>query len=487
MIKKLSDLTGLEHNKNPEINGITCDSRKVEPGFLFAALPGNEVDGADYINHAVERGASAILCRKSVNPKLEKDVALIQVDRPRKAYAKIVAQYYGAFPERVYAVTGTSGKSSVVWFVRQLLQAVDIKAASIGTMGAFGPGFFEKGSLTSPDPVKLHGTIQRVMDEAGVTDVALEASSHGLDQYRLDGLKVDIAAFTNFSHEHLDYHETLEAYLEAKKRLFNTLLSRKGVAVLNADFPEYEELHNIVAGKGKRVLSYGHHGSDLTILTEEATEGGCSLVVQCDGEGFDLNLKLFGLFQSMNVLCAIGMIIAAHPDIEKAKLFEAAATLKAVPGRMEAFLGHPKGAKVFVDYAHKPNALESVLKEVRNHTKGHVHVVFGCGGDRDKMKRGQMGKLAAQLADYVVITDDNPRSEDPADIRSAIHAQVPDAENIGNRREAIRFALSRLAPEDSLIIAGKGHETGQLVGATLHPFDDRDVAREEIKALEQTA
>lgn len=483
---KLSALLNSQVDKDVTVNGITSDSRKVEPNFLFAALTGVNADGTAFIDQARSRGASVIITQDQTQTGDD----IIHVQNAREAYALIASRFYEGQPEHIYAVTGTSGKSSVVWFVRVLLNMLGHKAASIGTMGTFASGFYEKTQHTSPDPAKLHETVQRLTLENGVTDLAVEASSHGLDQHRADGLNIKVAAFTNFSHEHLDYHESLAAYLNAKARLFSELLPENGTAVLNADIPEFGKLAEICLARGIQHITYGTKGRDIVLLSRTLHARGQRLALSIRDEGYDLDLPLIGAFQAENILCAFGMILAAHPETDVTKLIEAAASIKPVPGRLEPIEGHPQDATIFVDYAHKPGALETVLEAIRPHTAGKLHVLFGCGGDRDKTKRALMGGIADRLADRIIVTDDNPRSEDPSVIRQSIMDGISDASkaaNIGDRREAIRFALSSLRKGDSLIIAGKGHETGQTIAAQTLPFDDREVTREELKKLEQSA
>ncbi len=481
---KLSQLINHDFKQDPEITGVTCDSREVKDGYIFAALQGAKADGNNYIDQAIENGAAVIITNL---PKSKFKKALIyKTDTQRLVYANLCALFYGKQPEKVYAVTGTSGKSSIVWFAREILKELDIKAASIGTMGVFaGEHYQTEGSLTSPDPAILHRAIKDVQEKEHVTDVLIEASSHGLDQHRLVGLHVDVAAFTNLSHEHLDYHGSLEAYFEAKSKLFTEVLKEGGTAVLNADIDEFETLKDICYHKNLKVISYGTRGSDITLVTSKSTQEGKEAVIALGKESYSLKLPLIGAFQLANVICAIGLILSAHPEIDREKLFKIISKLKAVPGRLEPIESRIKGAAIYVDYAHKPAALQSVLNAVRPHTQGELYLVFGCGGDRDKEKRPLMGKIAQQLADQVIVTDDNPRTEDPSVIRSEILTACPKAKEIGNRRRAIADALSHLKSGDSLIIAGKGHETGQTQAGKTTPFDDRVVTREEILVLEK--
>ena len=483
---KLYELTGNIDAHNIEIKGITSDSRAVEDGFIFAAFEGVQSDGHDFIEAAIEKGAIAILSKRD-DLKAPKDIPVIHVKNARRSYSEIAAALYGDQPERVYAVTGTSGKSSIVWFCRELCLMNGIKAGSIGTMGVFGDDYAEEGSLTSPEPVVLHKAIARLKSETQMTDLFLEASSHGIDQERIAGLDIHVAAFTNLSHEHLDYHETLEAYFNAKMRLFTVFLEQGGAAVINADIPEYETIKDLCYQSNRKILSYGLRGSDVTLISSKLLADGQDIVLSI-GQGkyqqtFEVKIPLIGAFQVSNLLCALTMILAGHPELDREKLIASLSKIKSVPGRLEPIAFPKAKAQIFIDYAHKPGALEAVLNAVRPHTEGDVYVVFGCGGNRDAEKRALMGAIAQKLADHIIVTDDNPRNEDPATIRAAILDSAPKAIEIGDRRKDSAHALAHLKPGDSLIIAGKGHESGQLANGTTTPFDDRTVTREEIQKL----
>lgn len=456
-----------------EITGLSVDSRAVKPGYLFAALPGNRVDGRAFIEQAVKNGASAVLVpSKTEGLDIYPNTVFIYDDNPRLRFAKAAAAFYGAQPGLCAAVTGTNGKSSVVTFVRQLWSMLGHSAASVGTLGITAPGLNIAGGLTTPDPAGLHQRLAEIA-QSGVTHLAMEASSHGLDQYRMDGVKVQIAAFTNLSRDHLDYHVDMADYLRAKKRLFSDLLSPSGIGVLNADIPEYEALRSLLEQTGRKVLSYGKMGHDIQLITAQPTSHGQDLVLRADGKDYKISLPLAGYFQAENIMCATMIVIASgHSPQDVIPLLS---KLEGVPGRMEA-MGHG----VYVDYAHTPDALKTVLCALRPHTQGQLAVLFGCGGDRDKGKRPQMGDIAAQFADRVYVSDDNPRSEDATIIRSEIMAACPDATEIGDRKAAIETAISELKEGDILLIAGKGHETGQIVGDRVLPFDDRALARELI-------
>lgn len=462
-----------------DIVGLTADSRQVRPGFLFAALPGARADGRAYIAEAVKRGAAAVLGPLDVGLD-DPHVALIRDSNPRRRFALMAARFHGRQPRHAVAVTGTNGKTSTVSFARQIWTRLGRAAASLGTLGIEAPGFSLKGSHTTPDPVALHGALKDLA-ERGVEHVAMEASSHGLDQHRLDGVRLAAAAFTNLSRDHLDYHPDMAAYLAAKRRLFTELLPAEGTAVLNADTPEFAELLRACRQRGLRVWSYGAQGEDLRIEAADPVGDGQNLSLRIFGRRHEILLPLAGAFQAGNALAALGLVIATGEDAEAAT--EALAHLTGVPGRMQRVARLANGAAVYVDYAHSPDALETVLGALRPHAR-RLRVVFGCGGDRDPGKRPVMGLIAARLAERVIVTDDNPRSEDPATIRQQIRIGCPDALEIADRAEAIRHAIERLGAEEVLLIAGKGHETGQIVGDKVLPFDDAEVARAVIAKLE---
>lgn len=464
-----------------EITGLTADSRRIEAGFLFAALPGTQADGRDFIDQAVAKGAVAVLAPSGTKIKrYDPPVLLIQDPEPRRRLALMAATLYKRQPREIAAVTGTNGKTSVAVFVRQIWERLGRKAASLGTLGLTPPRSDAPAALTTPDPVELHRCLTALVDD-GVDALAMEASSHGLDQYRLDGVRLTAAAFTNLSRDHLDYHGTMEAYLAAKARLFTELLPSGGTAVLNADVPEFEHLYGLCTARGQRILTYGRNGRDLSLRNLAAMPTGLELQLEIGGKEYDVSLRLAGAFQAHNLLAAIGLVLAG--GAEPAAVLATLPHLTGVPGRVEPVGATPAGGHVYVDYAHTPDALAVVLQAVRPHATGRLWVVFGAGGDRDPGKRPLMGTAAAAHADKAVVTDDNPRSEDPAAIRAQILQACPDAMEVGDRREAIEFALARLDAGDVLVIAGKGHESGQIVGNNVLPFDDRDVARTAIAQL----
>jgi UDP-N-acetylmuramoyl-L-alanyl-D-glutamate--2,6-diaminopimelate ligase len=464
---------------DPEITGITADSRQVLPGFLFAALPGAARDGRAFIADAIAKGAVAVLAAPGTD-LADTGVALVTDDDPRHALALAAARFYARQPRTICAVTGTNGKTSVADFTRQIWTALGHRAASLGTLGIRAPGFAVKGALTTPDPVALHASLARLVAD-GVERLAIEASSHGLDQSRLDGLRLTAAAFTNLTRDHLDYHADMDAYRAAKLRLFDAILPRGATAVLNADSPDFGAFATVCRGRDQTVMSYGAKGEALRLEGVAPHAHGQRLRFSAGGRHFETELALVGGFQAHNALAALGLV-AASGDA----LIDAAAALDRLigaPGRLQLVATHKSGAPVYVDYAHTPDALETVLRALRPHTEKRLSVVFGCGGDRDRGKRPEMGRIATALADRVIVTDDNPRSEDPASIRAAIMAAAPGAREIGDRAEAIYAAASELEPGDVLVLAGKGHETGQIVGGEVRPFDDAEVARAAIAAL----
>ncbi len=475
----------MEPLRDTEICGLSSDSRTVGKGFLFAALPGARQDGRSFIDQAVAGGAVAVLAPQGTELKdYDPPVALVTDENPRRRLALMAARFYGRQPETVAAVTGTNGKTSVAAFTRQIWQHAGWKAASLGTLGLEPARPDAPGSLTTPDPVELHRCLEALAED-GIDHLVLEASSHGLDQYRLDGVRVAAAAFTNLSRDHLDYHGDMAAYQAAKLRLFSDLLTAGGTAVLNADLPIFGELNALCVSRGVRVMTYGIAESDLRLMTQEPTAEGQRLRIDLLGRPATLELPLAGTFQATNVLAALGLALATGVAPEVA--IEAASRFQGVSGRIELVARTPAGGQVYVDYAHTPDALETVLVALRPHTEAELHVVFGCGGDRDRGKRPMMGKIAWRLADRVIVTDDNPRSEDPAAIRREILAAVPKAEEFADRGEAIASAMAALGPGDVLVIAGKGHESGQIVGDRVLPFNDRDVARVTAERLGDTA
>jgi len=482
-------VTTLAGIKDMDIVGLTCDSRRVEPGFLFAALPGARVDGRHFIGEALARGAAAVLAPEGTDPVTSTaGIPLITDPNPRRRYALAAARFFARQPVSVTAITGTNGKTSVAGFVRQILAGLGHKSASAGTLGVELGGFDENAcpelksvfNLTTPDPVDLHRSLAE-LSSVGVDHLAMEASSHGLDQFRLDGIKISAAAFTNLSRDHLDYHGTVEAYLAAKLRLFSELVVDGGSAVINADDIYADAFLSASQRRRLQLVTYGKRGNDVKLLELQPTQDGQQASVRVFGTVFDIKLPLVGAFQAANALCALGLAVTLGENVDLA--VQQLAQLKGIAGRLERVGESADGAAVYVDYAHTPDALEHVLAALRPHTENRLHVIFGCGGDRDSGKRPEMGAVAARLADLVILTDDNPRNEDPAAIRAQARVGCPGATEVADRYEAIATAIRDLASGDVLVIAGKGHESGQIVGNHVLPFDDRDVAREILAGL----
>ena len=461
------------------VAAVTADSRRVGPGSVFVAVPGTRADGRMFAASAAAAGAVAVAGEGARPEDLPAATPWIAVPDARRALALAAAGLYPAQPGTVVAVTGTAGKSSVADFVRQILARLGRASASLGTVGIVTSAGAVYGSLTTPDPVTLHATLARLTDE-GITDLAVEASSHGIEQRRLDGVRLSAAGFTNLGRDHLDYHPDIESYLDAKLRLFTTLLPAGCPAIVNADGAYADRVVAAAEAAGRPVRTTGAAGRHIR-LRARATEGFAQrLDLEGDHGPRGVSVPLVGAFQVENALVAAGLVLAteagaADPDA----VFAALAHLTGVPGRMER-VGEVRGALCLVDYAHKPEALESVLTALRPFASGRLVCVFGCGGDRDRGKRPLMGAIAARLADRVIVTDDNPRSEAPAAIRAAILEAAPGAEEIGDRAEAIGTAVRGLGPGDVLVVAGKGHETGQIVGDRTLPFSDHAVVRAAI-------
>ncbi len=459
------------------VAGLTADSREVKPGYVFAALPGTIANGASFIAHAVAAGAVAIVAPKGVTA----NVPVIASDNPRRLFALMAARFFGAQPDLVVAVTGTNGKTSVAAFVQEIWTSMGFRAASIGTVGIVGPSGTTMLAHTTPDPVKLHEVVAGLAADR-VQHLAIEASSHGLSQYRLDGLRLSAAAFTNLTRDHLDYHASFEDYFNAKMRLFEELLPRGAPAVINADAPEAPDIEKRAAARGLKNFAVGQKGKEIRLLSATREGFGQRLEVQAPSRRHSVLLPLVGDFQASNALVAAGLIIATGG--EEQLVFHALESLKGATGRLDLVTRARNGAPVFVDYAHTPDALENALSALRPYVKGKLHVVFGCGGDRDKGKRPLMGAVAVRLADRCYVTDDNPRTEEPAAIRAEIMAAAPGAVEIGSRAEAIRAAVEALSAGDVLLVAGKGHEEGQKIGKTVIPFSDHDAVRTAVAGVD---
>jgi UDP-N-acetylmuramoyl-L-alanyl-D-glutamate--2,6-diaminopimelate ligase len=478
----IPEARGSEH-AGRAVSGLTADSRAVQPGWVFVAVAGTKVDGASFIDAALAAGAVAIVGEAGRPAALDPAVAYVRVADARRALALAAARFFPRQPETVVAVTGTSGKSSVADFARQLFAALGKSSASLGTLGVITSAGASYGSLTTPDPVALHETFDRLAGD-GVTHLAMEASSHGIEQRRLDGVRLKAAGFTNLGRDHLDYHGTTEAYRQAKLRLFEDLLEPGAAAVVNADGDMAELFLEAAAERGLSVLTTGRAGDSVQLVNAHP-DGAQHLSVRVNlpergiRAVFTATLPLIGAFQVENALLAAGLVMAAEPQAAPGEVIAALARLKGVPGRLDK-VGEIDGAIALVDYAHKPEALAHVLDALRPFAKGRLVCVFGCGGDRDRGKRPIMGAIAAEKADVVIVTDDNPRSETPAAIRAEILAAAPAAREIGDRAEAIHAAVRELRAGDVLVVAGKGHETGQIVGDRTLPFSDHDVLRAAI-------
>jgi UDP-N-acetylmuramoyl-L-alanyl-D-glutamate--2,6-diaminopimelate ligase len=458
------------------VEGLSADSRKVKAGDVFFALAGAKENGLAFVAQAVENGAGVIVAERQPQ-SLPLGVGLVVVADARAALARAAAKFYPLQPATIVAVTGTSGKTSVAAFVRQIWTALGHEAASLGTVGIVSRPLNVYGSLTTPDPIALHKSLDELA-RAGVTHLALEASSHGLDQKRLDGVRLAAGAFTNLSRDHLDYHATREAYLEAKLRLFGVLLKPGAPAVVDGDSDVADEVVAVAQKRGLNVISVGSKGRSIRLVSAAREGFATRLTLEHAGRQRRILLPLPGDFQVSNALVAAGLCIATGGD--PSATFAALERLQGAPGRLER-IGERHGAPVFIDYAHKPDALDKALATLRPFVRERLVVVFGCGGDRDAGKRPIMGEIAARGADVVIVTDDNPRSENPASIRAAILAAAPNAVEIGDRGLAIRTAVAMLATGDALLIAGKGHETGQIVGNATLPFSDHQTARAALK------
>jgi UDP-N-acetylmuramoyl-L-alanyl-D-glutamate--2,6-diaminopimelate ligase len=467
---------------DPEIKALCVDSRQVKSGCLFAALPGSKYNGLSFLKDALDNGAVAVIIPDGAGIDFDISVPVISSADPRKMVAELAARFYGAQPETVCAVTGTNGKTSTVHFTQQLWNSLGLKSASLGTLGVRGAGMVRSGSLTTPDSIALSAELADLA-AAGVTHLAMEASSHGLDQRRLDGIHIKAAGFTNLSRDHLDYHLDMDQYLEAKKRLFTELLERDGAAVINADCEYGQKIIASLEEAPVRLLTYGQGGHEIKIISSEAEPAGQRVNLDIFGKSYDVFVPLVGQFQIMNVLCALGLVSSQYIDKQDKieRLIEAVATLSGAPGRLQLVSGHPRGAAIYIDYAHTPNALENVLIALRAHTRGKLYCVAGCGGDRDRGKRPLMGQIMADLADVGIVTDDNPRSEAPSDIRSEMIADRNELIEISGRKKAIEEAVKMLEDGDVLVIAGKGHEQGQIIGEVIEPFDDFEEAQSAIK------
>lgn len=464
-------------NGDANVTGFAIDHRKVAPGTIFGAFPGTRFNGEDFIADAVKAGAVAVVARPGA--KVEGAVHVAD-EEPRRAFAALAARFFQPVPETVVAVTGTNGKTSTVEMTRQIWRMAGYSAASIGTLGVTTADESVSTGLTTPDIVTFLSNMTGLARE-GVTHVAYEASSHGLSQYRNEGLRVGAGAFTNLSRDHLDYHATMEDYFAAKMRLFDHVVEESGTAVVWMDDEWSGRAVEHVRARGLRLLSVGEQGTEIRLLARTPTQLGQTLEIAFEGQARKINLPLIGAYQAANALVSAGLAIASGTDA--AKVFDALGRLQPVRGRLERAAINRAGAPVYVDYAHTPDAIEAAIAALRPHTSGRLITVFGAGGDRDGGKRPEMGRAACAGSDLVIVTDDNPRGEDPAEIRSAVMAGCNGkAREIGDRRAAIAAAIAEAGREDIVLVAGKGHEQGQIVGrgdtVRILPFDDVQVARE---------
>jgi UDP-N-acetylmuramoyl-L-alanyl-D-glutamate--2,6-diaminopimelate ligase len=480
VIQRLTSLIKRHVGVDPEITGVTADSRKVKPGYLFAALPGSRADGATFAAKAVEAGAAAVLADQDLNLA----VPTIVCRDPRRGYALAAANFWGRQPQTCVAVTGTNGKTSVATFCRQMFAHAGHVSASMGTLGVTvsRPGGvtdqITPPGLTTPDAGDVAELLMRIT-QLGVTHFVMEASSHGIDQRRLDGVRLSAAGFLNLTQDHLDYHGTMEGYRSAKLRLFEQLMPRGATAVLNADAEAFPFFAAASVVSGQRVMSVGETGQALKLLGRTPLPDGQRLSIRAEGRAHDVHLPLVGAFQASNALVAVGLCRAAGLSYDEA--FTALENIDGAPGRLQRVGASARGGEAYVDYAHTPDGLETVLRALRPHTRGKLIVVFGAGGDRDRTKRPLMGAIASTLADVAIVTDDNPRSEVPAAIRAEVLAGGAGMSEVGDRRKAIRAAVALMQDGDILVVAGKGHEQGQTVGDVVHPFDD---VAETARALE---
>ena len=466
----LRDLAGVASDS--EVTGFAIDHRKVVRGNVFGAFKGSVFNGEDFIAEAVANGAVAVVA--SPEARVE-GVPHLADSEPRALFARLAAKYYAPYPEVVVAVTGTNGKTSTVEMTRQMWRMAGHRSASIGTLGVTTADDQVKTGLTTPDIVTFLNNVAG-LDRLGISHVAYEASSHGLDQYRAEGVPVRAAAFTNFSRDHLDYHPDMDSYFAAKMRLFDEVVETGGTAVIWTADPKSPEVVERARKRGLKIMTVGPHAETIALVSRAPTPLGQSLVIRFDGKEHRLSLPLIGAYQAANVLVAAGLVLATGG--QWSSTLSAMGRVSPVRGRLERAVISRAGAPVYVDYAHTPDALEAAIEALRPHVEGKLIIVFGAGGDRDTGKRKPMGEVAARLSDLVIVTDDNPRGEDPAAIRSAVLAGAPKATEIGGRREAIAEAIRLAGPKDIILLAGKGHETGQVIGAQVFPFDDAEVARE---------
>ncbi len=469
-------------SKIPEISigGLTLNSKDVQKNYVFIAIKGTAQNGEDFIPDAVKAGAIAIVCSKegvAQYTPLYPQVCFLETSNIRRLTSLLAARFYSKHPQVIVGITGTNGKTSTAEFTRQLWEKLGYKSASLGTLGIQSTHFKAPKYLTTPDSIYLHKMLGEMAGH-GITHLAMEASSHGLDQHRVDGVPFVAAAFTNLSRDHLEYHHTMENYLKAKAWLFEELLPLSKPAILNADIPEFDYLKKC----GRPIITYGKKADDIKLVHLIPKKTGQELHLEIFGTPYKVFLPLLGEFQAYNALCALGLVLATEPSIQE-KALSALESLSGVPGRIELAGTLPNGAVAYVDYAHASGGIETLLKSLRPHTKGDIWIVMGGGGGRDPSTRGPMGKAAQDFADHVIITDDNPRFEDPGHIREQIKAECPKAQEIGDRREAISMALHKLHSEDILVITGKGPEDGQIIQGITYPFLDKQVIQSLIEEM----
>ncbi len=468
---------------NLDIKGLTSDSRQVRPGYLFAAFKGSLTNGECFIQDAIEQGAVAILVSDELESNPDKESAVFLSDsNPRRKFSIMASRFYKVQPKSIVAVTGTNGKSSVAHFTQQIWDQAGFNAASIGTLGVKSNKRKQELELTTPDSVTLFKTLSELADD-GISNVIIEASSHGIHQYRLDGANICAAAYLNLAHDHLDYHYDSESYLNAKAGLFRRIVNSEGTAVINSDDSAYKKMRNICSARSLKIITFGSKDADLRLIENRVNNIGQVMTINCFGDMYEINSSLPGRFQAYNMLASLGLAIATGVSTKKA--IKALETLKGVPGRLELIAKRSNGAPIFVDYAHTPDALDVVLKTLRSLVSGRVILVFGCGGDRDKNKRISMGSIASKNANLVIVTDDNPRTEDPKLIRAEILAACPGALEIEDRAQAIYSAISSLNDNDLLLVAGKGHEIGQIIGRKITPFNDAEIIISSLQAINE--
>ncbi len=466
--------------QHPPVTGITSDSRHVAAGNMYVAITGSRSDGRAYISDAIGRGAKVIVTQKGTPPVVAAGVTWIETDNPRRYLAFAAAQFYGVRPPHIVAVTGTNGKTSTVNFCRQIWAHMKMSGSSMGTLGLIADNIHEYDGMTTPEPMQLHAALKKLAD-ARIDYLAMEASSQGMDQYRLEGLSFCAAGFTNLTQDHLDYHGDMTCYRDAKLRLFSDYLAAEGTAIINADDTYAADFIAAAKGRNIKTLTYGQNGDDLRLIARRPVADGQVLMLELMGQKAEVTLPLVGGFQAMNVLCALGLVMAsAHKSADD--VLATLPHLTGIDGRLQRVVEAPNGIGVYIDFAHTPDGLENVLVALRPHTIGRLICIFGCGGDRDRKKRPLMGEIAARLADITIITDDNPRSENPAFIRGEIRAAAPDAMEIDGRRNAIAHAVQMLTNGDVLVIAGKGHEQGQIFSDHTEPFDDYGETRKTLTA-----